>query len=286
MTTNASLKYLFIAGLEHSGSTLLSHLLAQAPNVLSLGEVAEFFSPDHMKWYMSQWGNYSDARLCSCGLDWEECPFWGELFHLNGLRSNAPLVDKYRQLMEHVLRSCGESTLIVDSSKAPTILSLLLNAAPVLGFSRDSIRVAVAIKDVRNFTGSIARKTDRHSFIAAWRTFNWWFGRNRSLLAYMREESVAYDIVLYEQLCSNPSLYVNRVLERFGLHLEDRLEVSHTNSHIALGNKDFATRNRKRVKYDKRWLLEDQIGAVYLLHRKARRFNRSLYAQSLIPLTP
>lgn len=78
---------------------------------------------------------------------------------------------------------------------------------------------------------------------------------------------------------------VDEVLARFGLSLPDALNVSHNRSHIAMGNKDFTMRNRKRIRYDKRWLLEDQVEAVYLLHKKARHFNKSLYGRCLNPMT-
>ncbi len=60
-------KILYIAGYGRSGSTILSIILGNHPDVVSVGEVA--FLPD----------DYRD-QPCSCGAPYAECPFWKDLF--------------------------------------------------------------------------------------------------------------------------------------------------------------------------------------------------------------
>ena len=48
-------------------------------------------------------------------------------------------------------------------------------------------------------------------------------------------------------------------------------------SHIAMGNKDFVVRNSSRIRYDFHWFLDDSIHLAYLIHNRARKFNKSLY---------
>jgi len=46
------MKYIYILGLEHSGTTLTDHMLSAHPRVTGVGEVAQFFSVDHMRHYL------------------------------------------------------------------------------------------------------------------------------------------------------------------------------------------------------------------------------------------
>jgi len=112
------MKYIYIAGLEHSGTTLTGHLLSQHPHFMGLGEIASFFSSAHMAQYMARWGEYPDVNLCSCGKTWERCDFWGKLINLCGLNSDAPLIQKYGLLMDHIRSTLGEEIVVVDSSKS------------------------------------------------------------------------------------------------------------------------------------------------------------------------
>ena len=112
------LALIYIAGLEHSGTTLLNDLLARQPGVLGLGEVGNFFSPSHMEAYLKKWGTYPDSRLCSCGSAWEECLFWGRVAHLNGKSSDVPQIQKYRILIEYIKSNYPDVKVIVDSTKS------------------------------------------------------------------------------------------------------------------------------------------------------------------------
>jgi len=51
----------------------------------------------------------------------------------------------------------------------------------------------------------------------------------------------------------------------------------HNSSHIVRGNKNFIMRNRKKIKYDSRWFIDDNINLVYQLHWKARALNKKFY---------
>ena len=96
------MKYIYIAGLEHSGTTLINHLIAQHPKALGLGEVSSYFDSGHMREYIKKWGGYSDVRLCSCGSDWDDCNFWGDIKELNGLVSDSPIKEKYVRLINYI----------------------------------------------------------------------------------------------------------------------------------------------------------------------------------------
>lgn len=279
------MKYVYITGLEHSGTTLLTHLLSQHPKALGLGEVASFFSPSHMNYYIDRWGSYPDARLCSCGRLWDDCEFWGPLADLNGLHSDVPVREKYGELIAHIRSVYGDDRLVVDSSKSLEALELIVNDLPSeLGLERGDLTVVAVIKDVRNFATSIKGKVGtKIGFLSYLRTFNWWVGANRRILDYLVHGDIRFEIVLYEQLCADPVKTLRKISEGYGLDEKDTINLGHTHSHIAMGNKNFVERNREKLRYDNRWFTEDGINLLYLLHRKARRLNKSLYRKEQGP---
>ena len=153
------MKYIYIVGLEHSGTTLVNHLIAQHNDAIGLGEVSSFFSPKHMCDYMERWGNCADVRLCSCCKDWDKCDFWGEVIELNGLQSDCLLKDKYRVLISYIQSKYGNQVVIVDSSKDIGTLKVLVQYGQDIGFEVNDLIIVMMVKDVRNFTTSIYRKS-------------------------------------------------------------------------------------------------------------------------------
>ena len=62
-------KILYIAGYGRSGSTLLDIVLGNHPENVGVGEVS---------FLLNDWANRS--RRCSCGVPYQECEFWKNLF--------------------------------------------------------------------------------------------------------------------------------------------------------------------------------------------------------------
>jgi Sulfotransferase family len=62
-------KILYIAGYGRSGSTLLDIVLGNHPENVGVGEVS---------FLLNEWANR--RRRCSCGVPYEECEFWKDLF--------------------------------------------------------------------------------------------------------------------------------------------------------------------------------------------------------------
>ncbi len=276
------MKYLYIAGMEHSGTTLLNHLLCQGSEVLGLGEVASFFSTEHMTQYMARWGSYPDVRLCSCGDEWERCRFWKALAGLNGLCSTQALATKYTHLVQHVLSEYKQIKLIVDSSKSRVVVRRLLDNLDEIGIAKTDFSVLHMAKDVRGFSASVSRRQDQPStLLGNIRTYNWWLHENRKFSELAAEPEIDYHFVLYEKLCEEPQACVTQILNACGVDFPGEVDVSHNSSHIAMGNKDFAIRNRDRIRYDSAWYLDDSVNLAYLVHAKARSFNKTLYSASI-----
>lgn len=276
----ASLKYLFIAGLEHSGTTLLNILLGLHPEALGLGEVAAFFSPSHIRHYLEQWGAYPDARECSCGESWQTCEFWRTMEEFSGINSQQPVHEKYARLIKFVRARMPRSGVIVDSSKNLPTLKMLLAERDSIGLSPDDLHVVLAVKDVRGFAASIQKKNGRKSSLFSHlRTFNWWVSENRDFMACCEELGDRFQIVTYESMCRDPLGVARGVLGRCGLQPADlRTEEPHRASHLVMGNKE-AIRTRHKIRYDDRWRSSMLIRLAYTLHPAARRLNLALGAE-------
>lgn len=276
------MKYTYIAGLEHSGSTLLNDLLARNEGVLGLGEVGAFFSPEHMRFYLERWGGEQDARLCSCGEEWDSCPFWGNIVSLSGEHSDDPLIDKYERLIRYILERFPTIEMVVDSTKTRRTLELLINGFDRLFKTGSALQILLSVKDPRSFAASIRRKTEERSFLNTIRSMNWWYGENSAFLAKADVVEWELKVVLYEKLCVDTERVISRILEKRGSDLDTLQTASGVGgSHIVMGNKDFLTRNRERIRYDSAWFTDDVVNLAYLFHPKVRRLNHRLYRKAI-----
>jgi len=70
--------FVYLMAASHSGSTLLTLLLASHPDVATVGETCAV-----------QWTGNGDTGLCSCGFGLEVCPFWRRLGERLGRRGIA-----------------------------------------------------------------------------------------------------------------------------------------------------------------------------------------------------
>ncbi len=272
------MKLLYLVGLEHSGTTLVSHLLGQHEAFLALGEIAAFFSSSHMQQYMDTWGDHEDVSLCSCGEDWQDCEFWGDLIGLAGHHSESGLLSKYKRLFEYFNNRLSPQRVIIDSSKSFSTLVLLLENAHYFGISKQDVGVVFAVKDVRNFATSIAVKPGaKHSFISHYRSFNWWLGENKKVLNYLEQAGVDFQLHLYDSWVANKDRSLSSYFSAMGYPDVESSDVSHSKSHIAMGNKNFIMRNRAEISYDDRWKRNLRARLAYLLHPRARAFNKFLY---------
>ena len=167
-----------------------------------------------MSQYVAKWGKYPDVRLCSCGQSWDECTFWRGLIQLNGLYSDLPLVQKYSHLFQYISNSFTDAKFIVNSSKNLSTLKQIVAEINTIGLQKDDILVILAIKDVRNFSSSIAKKKKRSTnyLINNLRSFNWWLGVNKTFLDFFEEEAIRFEVVLYEKLCFDPPAILKRDL--------------------------------------------------------------------------
>jgi len=275
-------KYIFIAGLEHSGTTLLSQLLASLPGVLSLGEVGQFLSSAHMQAYLARWGKYQDVTRCSCGSEWSHCSFWSDLMKLNGRFGANEISEGYARILEHLVHSTNEH-VIVDSSKSLHLLAALRTAWARCGLSPEDLIVVVLAKDPRGFADSMGRKEGgTRSVISYARSMNWWTSAYSELLKQTQIAELSPMLLTYEQLCICTEAVVHRISGRMGCSVETKLGgVEHWQSHIALGNKNFVERNRSSIRYDESWKNNWRLSAAQLLSPSSRSLYRVIQLQAV-----
>lgn len=109
---------------------------------------------------------------------------------------------------------------------------------------------------------------------------NYWAAQNSKILSELTQTSRELIVNLYEHLCLDPLAQMNLIFRKSRISQIEAFDLSNQRSHIAMGNKDFLMRNRKSVKYDQRWFLEDRVSLAYLLNHKARSLNKYFYKTS------
>ena len=278
------MKYVFIAGLEHSGTTLTDDLLSRRCAGLGLGEVAGFLSPEHVGRYLERWGRYPDARSCSCGASWTDCPFWSPLRPYWGLEPAPPRERRYAAMISSIRERYGDGVVVVDSSKTLDSLRFLVAHHESIGLSRTELAVILAVRDARGFVASVRSKLGApRSPLDAVRSYRWWLASNRALLAEVERAGLPWCLSHYEELCRAPDEHVARIIASLALAGDGgdgASDVGATGSHIAIGNKDYVNRSRGTVRYDDRWMHDDWIRLTFHLTPGVRRFNHGLAARA------
>lgn len=270
------MRYIFITGLEHSGTTLTDFLLSKVPDSIGLGEVASFFDPGHMQNYMQRWGQYDDVRLCSCKADWADCEFWQELEHLNGLNSTLPMAAKYKSLIQHVRASYPADVNLIDSSKNAELLLELYRSRTQLGLSHDDMVPVFTFKSAPEFAFSITRKTGQNGLVSLFRSFNWWVSVNKQILELLSSADLPFVVNDYRRLTQDPA---RLLVDACGISRPEAQAIlleSTANTHIAMGNKNFSLRNRDHIEYDAQWRSDWRTRLIQLLHFPARRLYHRL----------
>jgi hypothetical protein len=303
------LKVIYVAGWGRSGSTLLSLLLAQSPDVVWAGELQGL-------WVWSD-GRPEDM-LCGCGRGVGDCPFWRAVLAdglervdpkrattfdrrvgrgrnaLPGLRRRAgsrlrrdPLVlahlDTVERLYHSVAREAG-ARVVVDSSHAPAYARALASVPSL------DVRVVHLVRDPRGSAFSWRKqqaaraerpstRLPRHGLVASGLL---WSSLNLATEHTARADGLPYLRVRYEDLVVRPQAVLRSVSAFAGiadseLALEgDRVAIDRT-QHSIFGNPlRFAT-SELRIRLDDEWHrsmhVRDRLTATALALPLLRRYG-------------
>ena len=100
-------RIVYIAGLGHSGSTILDLALGVHTDAVGLGEVYTLLRKKQRQNHM--------GSLCSCGETATKCPFWSKLD--KALEDSDNPDSLYAQLIAQFQDHFGPGRILVDSSK-------------------------------------------------------------------------------------------------------------------------------------------------------------------------
>ena len=225
------LKLIFIAGTNHSGTTLLSSILGCHPAAESLGQLFEIHD------------YHQHGRKCMCGQAVPACPFWSEVlpgvgehwhrglgrfepypseFSFNGpitgrLKLMRPIkpdnVARYRAFTLALLRSAARVSgkeVLVDASKHPHRLAWLVRSGVAAALD---LRVVQVTRNGLGVMGSYMKRGQSAARGAlAWRLRN-----DQVAQASQRYVPGRTTRLHYEELCGDPRAAVQRLCEEVGL---------------------------------------------------------------------
>lgn len=273
-------KVVFIAGLGHSGSTLLDLVLGSHSQVVGLGEINALLKPD------SGWIDRIDESVCSCGHTADKCVLWKEPYPELRLKRQASRETKNRIVLDVFQEVLGQDCILVDSSKKTQPLHHWLQVEGV------DLNVIHLIKDVRAFTISAIDVTKRKRSqqakgrnIGDWlpdsvklqpiRVFWHWYRKNREMQEFIASRNLARYQVGYEEICLYSTEIVLELCQFLGIEYESSMQdPSRSHSHALLGNRmRNQSQKRKAVLYDNRWFHRNEWVLPYALFRNIASYN-------------
>ena len=251
-------KVIYIAGISHSGSTLLGHTLGEVERFVYGGEIRNIW----------QRGLLED-RACCCGVSFRKCPFWSTVikerfpalshaeittfaqFHARHVRlrglpafagfgSDHRLVPPYRDslvLLYRAIRDVANADVVVDSSKSPWY-AWVLGTSPGIDLS-----IVHLVRDPRGNVYSFMRRgrVARHEIVArAGRWLSW----NVATESLARVVRARYVRVRYEDFVQSPQASLEEIGSGVGVAVNMPAKLS--GSRITLQPKHIFSGNRAR----------------------------------------
>jgi len=280
---NSKVKVLYIAGTGRSGSTLLSHILAQITGFFSVGEAVLMWEE-----------NFISNRLCGCMTPFRECEVWRGIMdeayggidlqdaeEMHRLRCtfartrSLPLLlmprrekllgssfKKYVDNLEKVYQAMQSSTgcnLIVDASKFPAY-GYILRTIPTI-----DLYVVHLVREPRAVAYSALRKKwnpDRGEYLRLYSPTHAsliWDYTNLTTEAVLGRSRDRYLLLRYEDVVKNPREAIERVLklvreEASQLPFVAEDKVALTASHMLSGNPGvYKSTGIVKVQPDEEW---------------------------------
>lgn len=252
----------FVAGLGHSGSTLLELLLCGSDRVVGLGEVH-----NHLRRSPAERARRT-AEPCTCALALGSCPMWGPIAEVCEDPTLA-VEEKYRAVLDHARSLLGEDVTLVDSSKNLASLRVLRSVA-------EDVAAVHLVRDVRSWSeatreksrrwGQMAwrdlvrdhgtRAVSRRAKLTTWYRFRTWDRENRAFVDALGSLADPVVRVGYEPLATATGPVLEQLCSALGLAFDARMLVpSPTGGHLVGGNRMRSTPSKtSAVMYSTRWL--------------------------------
>lgn len=242
-------KVLYIAGLGHSGSTVLDMALGCHPKMVGLGEVIKIVQAPPCE-LASQ--NFTKI-VCSCGENMEGCDFWSgakeRLLRVPAMDINR----KYELLLKYFFEKYGDDVVLVDSSQ---------KRAGYLNYLNDSseLYVVFLVRDLRSWIYSRHTRTNLSMTRFAYQ----WIVRNVRIKRFLKRNKFNFMTVGYEEVALYPEFLLEKICAFVGLAFDRQmLEPGRTSSHVIRGNRARGDKElMRRFFYDARWLTSTKLSAL------------------------
>lgn len=248
------MRIIYVAGLYHSGSTLLDNILGMSGNIIGLGEI-----------YKSYYDGFE--KYCSCGSRPNECDFWKNIIPEN---YNEP-----QQFYDKVLAEFEERfgpKILLDSSKCHPLpfkrsdknfkgLNYLKNTDIDLyvihlvrdprSWCRNIIRRKIRFKKGVNYP--VYKKINDNLLI---RYLQWIYG-HVEIRKFLKKNELKYIRINYDDLVFETSKTLNQIKSFIEINIDSDLftEKTTSNSHITVGNPSRHNFKKiQKINYDRRWL--------------------------------
>ncbi|MCD4795170.1 MAG: sulfotransferase [Bacteroidales bacterium] len=234
-------KIIYIAGLGHSGSTILDMCLGAHSKIVGLGEIYPVLTKvDKTRLF--------NNSTCSCGKKGIDCDFWGDAKALT--ETNKTTEEKYLDLISYFTDKYGEDVILLDSSK---------NTYPYLNFLKEKfeLKVIFLTRDYRSWIYSRFSRTGKPMLYLGYR----WLFENIKLLKILKKRKIQYFKVGYEEFALYPDLILKKICAFIELPFEETiLNSKKTKSHIISGNIARTDKLKKSaVLYDAKWFISKRI---------------------------
>lgn len=268
-----------INSLSHSGSTVLSMVLAGHDQLISLGEIFQVLREPPEKWLSDE------NAVCSCGAKAHDCHVWGTA--LKKIADNPALAitenkydnisEKYQIVLETFSLVYGNDKTAVDTSKGFRHLKLIAEDPNI------NSKIIFLMRDARAYATSqtrIARSQNRKGLrklkqSTFFQLIKWYFG-NKQRLDYIREKGLNAHQTSYEDLCFHSEATVKEICEFLGIAYQQKMiELTNTNHHILFGNPMRLNKQQQMsLSYDSRWLANNEWAVPFAWLGRVRRFNK------------
>lgn len=280
------MQLIYIAGLAHSGSTVLNLCLGSHPRLVGLAEIH----------WMTQFNEVQlrdeAGQICTCGQRAGQCAFWGPVFNEMLANVDADPQARYQIIFRHFLRHFGPDAVLVDSSKGWPALQCLTQIPGldihVLFLIRDvrafifshqkALPQELKMKRLRPITGAarvdswLYRLTIKQPLYLAWK----WYLRNRQLERRLAASGLPTHTVSYEHFAQQPQQALEEICAFLGIdYTAEMLVPGAGESHNFLGNQMmFLDEKKASIQYDDRWTQRREWRLAYALSPHIAHYNQ------------
>jgi hypothetical protein len=265
-------KIVFIAGSQHSGTTLLNIILGGHSRLVGLGEVFQLLERKSEGFFLTE--KLGDD--CSCGASVSECPFWGKVSTRLHAMPAGDIDQRYGIVREVFMELFGPDMILVDSSKSLTYLELLADTPDI------DLGVIHMTKDARAHCISqiddATRKDKKYSKRNPFGQMRKWYRNNLAISRLLDTQQLMSFRLGYEELSLYPDKTVPLLADWLEIEYQpSMLELNPQQSHVVHGNRmREQTDKNSSIRYDNRWFYRTEWLWPYLLSARTRRLNTQL----------